>query len=179
MKRAIYLFMSAFVFFSCSSQEQVTNKEVVENYSNIVYANYQDVHTHAIALRKVIISFLENPTESGFAKSKEAWILARKSYGQSEAFRFYGGPIDGENGPEGQINAWPLDEAYIDYVAAENTNVNIINSPEKFPEITTAFIASMNEKGSETNVSSGYHAIEFLLWGQDLSDGPGPVNGRI
>tara|TARA_R110002012_G_scaffold114079_1_gene260323 strand:- start:137333 stop:138469 length:1137 start_codon:yes stop_codon:yes gene_type:complete len=165
--------MSTFVFFSCSSQEQVTNKEVVENYSNIVYANYQDVHTHAIALRKVIISFLENPTESGFAKSKEAWILARKSYGQSEAFRFYGGPIDGENGPEGQINAWPLDEAYIDYVAAENTNVNIINSPEKFPEITTAFIASMNEKGSETNVSSGYHAIEFLLWGQDLSDGPG------
>ena len=31
--------------------------------------------------------------------------------------RFYDGPIDNEDdGPEGLINAWPLDETFIDYV---------------------------------------------------------------
>lgn len=172
MKRALSLVTLVLVLFSCSTKEEISKKEVVENYANIVYANYLDAHEHALALRKEVKSFTENPTQAGFEKSKKSWLLARESYGQTEAFRFYGGPIDGENGPEGQLNAWPLDEAYIDYVASENNNANIINSPKSFPEITADLIASMNEKGSETNVSAGYHAIEFLLWGQDLSDGP-------
>lgn len=166
--------MAGSLLFSCNSSEEISNKDVVENYAELVYASYEDTHQHAIDLKEEIVTFISNPTEQGFEKAKEAWLIARETYGQTEAYRFYGGPIDGENGPEGQINAWPLDEAYIDYVAgSENNNVNIINSPEKFPEITADFIASMNEKGSETNVSSGYHAIEFLLWGQDLSEGPG------
>jgi len=173
MKSAVSLVILILVLFSCSTKEEISKKEIVENYANIVYANYLEAHAHALSLRAEIKSFTENPTEVGFEKTKKAWLLARESYGQTEAFRFYGGPIDGENGPEGQLNAWPLDEAYIDYVASENNNANIINSPESFPEITADLIASMNEKGSETNVSSGYHAIEFLLWGQDLSDGPG------
>lgn len=175
MIRRLSLFIPIILlFFSCSTKEKISKKEVVENYANIVYANYQDAHAHALALREDIILFVDNPTQAGLESAKQAWLLARESYGQTEAFRFYGGPIDGEDGPEGQINAWPLDEAYIDYVAQENDrNANIINSPERFPEITADFIASMNEKGSETNVSAGYHAIEFLLWGQDLSDGPG------
>lgn len=174
MKRALSLFVALLALYSCDTKENISEKEVVENYANIVYQNYSDALAHAVKLETEIKNFIQDPTQAGFEKTKEAWLLARESYGQTEAFRFYGGPIDGENGPEGQLNAWPLDEAYIDYVASdENSNVNIINSPEAFPEITAALIASMNEKGSETNVSSGYHAIEFLLWGQDLSDGPG------
>jgi putative iron-regulated protein len=173
MKRVLSFFIASLLLISCNSNKKVSKEAVVKNYANIVYANYQDAHAHATGLKVEINSFIENPTKEGFENAKEAWLLARESYGQTEAFRFYGGPIDGENGPEGQMNAWPLDEAYIDYVASENSsNANLINSPEKFPEITADFIASMNEKGSETNVSSGYHAIEFLLWGQDLSDGP-------
>lgn len=172
MKRTLSIVILVLFLFSCSTKQEISKKEVVENYANIVYANYLDAHEHALTLRREIKNFTENPSQNGFDRAKEAWLLARESYGQTEAFRFYGGPIDGENGPEGQLNAWPLDEAYIDYVASENNNANIINSPETFPEITADFIASMNEKGSETNVSSGYHAIEFLLWGQDLSDGP-------
>jgi putative iron-regulated protein len=35
-------------------------------------------------------------------------------------------------------------------------------------------LESLNESGSEENISVGFHAIEFLLWGQDFSaDGPG------
>ena len=42
------------------------------------------------------------------------------------------------------------------------------------PEITTDVLVAANEEGGETNISTGWHAIEFLLWGQDLSaDGAG------
>ncbi len=87
---------------------------------------------------------------------------------------FYDGPIDNEeDGPEGLINAWPLDESYIDYVEGA-PEAGIINSPDEFPTIDADLIVSLNEEGGEENVSTGWHAIEFLLWGQDHNaDGPG------
>lgn len=162
---------------ACDPKEEQASLEsqVVQNYSELVLANYKDTYDDAIVLQASIKGFLSNPTAESLADAKESWLTARESYGKTEAFRFYGGPIDDENGPEGQMNAWPLDEAYIDYVVtAGGKNINIINSTEEFPEISAELIASLNENGSETNISSGYHAIEFLLWGQDLSDGPGP-----
>jgi putative iron-regulated protein len=89
-------------------------------------------------------------------------------------YRFYDGPIDNpDNGPEGQINAWPMDEAYVDYVE-DDPEAGIINDTKGVPEITRDVIVEANEEGGETNISTGWHAIEFLLWGQDLSEtGPG------
>jgi putative iron-regulated protein len=90
---------------------------------------------------------------------------------QTEVYRFYGGPIDDEDGPEGLLNAWPLDENYIDYVEDDPT-AGIINDPALV--ISADELAGLNEAGGEKNIATGYHAIEFLLWGQDLStDGPG------
>ena len=100
--------------------------------------------------------------------------VARDDYGPTEVYRFYDGPIDNEeDGVEVLVNAWPLDEAYIDYVVG-SPNAGIINSPADFPSIDADLIVSLNEEGGEENVSTGWHAIEFLLWGQDTSeDGPG------
>ena len=81
---------------------------------------------------------------------------------------------------EGLINAWPLDEAYIDYVEGDTEAAGIVNDPDTFPTIDADLLVSLNEEGGEANISTGWHAIEFLLWGQDLSlDGPGerPVVG--
>jgi putative iron-regulated protein len=40
--------------------------------------------------------------------------------------------------------------------------------------ITNDAIEGKNEVGGEDHISTGYHAVEFLLWGQDLSEsGPG------
>lgn len=159
---------------ACEAKESVESK-AVNTYSSIVLASYTDTYNDALAMQKVIETFINAPSAQTLEAAKEAWITARASYGKTEAFRFYGGPIDDQDGPEGQLNAWPLDESYIDYVA-EGTgvvNTNIINSPDEFPTISADMIAELNENGSEVNVSSGYHAIEFLLWGQDLSDGPG------
>ncbi len=105
---------------------------------------------------------------------QHAWLRARDDYGVTEIYRFYEGPIDNEeNGPEGLINAWPLDESYIDYVDGD-ASAGIVNRPGEFPVIDADLLVSLNEEGGEENVSTGWHAIEFLLWGQDLNaDGPG------
>ncbi|MCA9868166.1 MAG: hypothetical protein KC410_16900 [Anaerolineales bacterium] len=147
--------------------------EVVANYADIVYAGYQDTYDAAVALRAALQAFVADPAPGTHQAAKDAWLAAREPYGQTEAFRFYGGPIDDEDGPEPLINAWPLDEAYVDYVAGA-PDAGIINNVADYPEITPALLESLNESGAEENISVGYHAIEFLLWGQDLSaDGSG------
>lgn len=155
----------------CSGKKmEVTEDEfaaAAENYSNIVLASYQDSYDETVKLKELIDAFVANPTEAGFAACKEQWLKARVPYGQTEAYRFYGGPIDDENGPEGLINAWPMDENYIDYVEGDAT-AGLINNPEEYPEISKALLEKLNESFSEESIFTGYHAIEFLLWGQDF-----------
>lgn len=156
-----------------------SEQEVVRNYAEMVHANYEDSLSSAKMMQTAIQKFVEAPASHTLERAKNTWKRARFVYGQTEAFRFYGGPIDDETGPEGQINAWPLDEQYIDYVQG-NPNSGIVNN-SKVP-LDAASLAALNEKGGETNISTGWHAIEFLLWGQDLNaDGPGsrPVSDYL
>ena len=147
------------------------HKAVAQHYSTLVHANYSDALAAAKDMQAAIKAFVAAPSAEGMDKARQAWRDAREFYGQTEAFRFYGGPIDNDDGPEGQINAWPLDEAYVDYVEGK-PDAGLIND-KKF-KITKANLAKFNERGGEENISAGWHAIEFLLWGQDLSEtGPG------
>ena len=147
---------------------------VVVHYAVGVHALYSKSLASARAMDAAIDTFISDPTPATLEGAKRAWLIARNDYGPTEAFRFYGGPIDNEeDGPEGLINAWPMDEAYIDYVEGE-AGAGIINNPDTYPQITAELIGSVNEEGAEENISTGWHAIEFLLWGQDLNpNGPG------
>jgi putative iron-regulated protein len=147
---------------------------VATTYADLVLASYDASVESATAMQKSIRAFTARPSAGTLKHAKQAWLTARDDYIPTEAFRFYGGPIDDpKDGPEGLINAWPLDEAYIDAVQG-NPNAGIINSPKQYPKITADVIVEANEQGGETNISSGWHAIEFLLWGQDHSrTGPG------
>ena len=148
--------------------------EVVANYAAGVHALYAESLRSARVMDLAIDAFIAEPTPATLEAAKRAWLRARDDYGPTEAFRFYSGPIDNEeDGPEGLLNAWPMDESYVDYVAG-NPTAGIINMPAAYPAINAALIVSLNEEGGEENVSTGWHAIEFLLWGQDLNDnGPG------
>lgn len=144
-------------------------QQVKETYAAQAFAVYNDSYNLAVALENAIINFVDNPSQTNFDAAKQAWLDAREPYGQSEIFRFVDGPIDNPaDGPEGLLNAWPMDEAYVDYVGGNATS-GIINDLTNYPTIDAASLISANEFGSETNISLGYHAIEFLLWGQDLS----------
>jgi putative iron-regulated protein len=166
------------VLAACGSDDDSsTSSEIagaVETYAAGVEASYRAGLASAQAMDEAIDAFVADPTEANLEAAKQAWLDARDDYAPTEAFRFYGGPIDEEEtGPEGLINAWPMDEAYVDYVEGA-PDAGIINDPATYPTIDGALLESLNEVGGETNISTGWHAIEFLLWGQDLSeDGPG------
>lgn len=179
------LIAASFAFISCSNdpvdnpstnEVEIAKQAFVANYVSIVEASYDDALLKAKELKTAVDNFVASPDAQKFELAKIAWLNAREPYGQTEAFRFYDGPIDGDNAePEGYINAWPLDEALIDYVAngtggqdTSDDRQNIVNNAAKYPELTKETlrdISGYNE--NESNVTMGYHAIEFLLWGQD------------
>ena len=141
---------------------------VVLDYSKHIFNSYSDVLKTNQELLAALKTFIKSPSMETQNAAKTAWITARQAYSLSEPFRFYGGPIDeAASGVEGLMNAWPLDEVYIDYVEG-NKNAGIINNPKLFPTITKDLLVSANAKDGERNISTGYHAVEFLLWGQDL-----------
>jgi putative iron-regulated protein len=148
-----------------------TPAAVLNQYATIVHASYEDAYASAMTLHLALKALVDTPSPETLEAARSAWKGARIPYGQTEAYRFYGGPIDGDDGPEGMLNAWPLDESYIDYVDG-NATAGIINRSEV--PITASELRALSEAGGEENISTGFHAIEFLLWGQDQSvDGPG------
>ena len=156
-----------------SGGESVTKQEVIETYASGAHALYSESLASAQEMDQAILVFLADPNPSTLEAAKRSWLRARDDYGPTEAFRFYSGPIDDDDGPEGLINAWPLDEGYIDYVEGAPGS-GIINMVSEYPTINADLLVSLNEEGGEENVSTGWHAIEFLLWGQDLNaTGPG------
>ncbi len=146
--------------------------DIASTYASIVFESYSDSLSAAQDLDTAIQAFVAAPTEATLTAAKDAWLASREPYLQTEVYRFYNGPIDNEEtGPEGLLNAWPLDEVFIDYVEG-NAEAGIVNDASVTIDATT--LESKNEEGGDANIATGYHAIEFLLWGQDQSaDGPG------
>jgi putative iron-regulated protein len=169
MKKSIVVIGLVLIGLASCKKKKVANlkTEFQQTYADIVSATYQDSYNTAVILKSEVDAFVAAPSAAGFAGLKSAWLNAREPYGQTEAFRFASGPIDDVNGPEGLLNAWPMDEAYVDYVGG-SLNSGIIN--DVTIAITKAELEGLNEGGGEKNISIGYHAIEFLLWGQDDSD---------
>ncbi|SFU99524.1 putative iron-regulated protein [Polaromonas sp. YR568] len=156
---------------AAAAQAGTTAATVAKHYANLVQASYDDTLASTLNLQKAVQALIDAPSDEALKAARKAWIDAREFYGQTEAFRFYGGPIDDKNGPEGRINAWPMDESYVDYVK-DSPNAGIINNRKV--TISKKQLSSLNERNGEENIATGWHAIEFLLWGQDLSTtGPG------
>lgn len=167
--------------------------KVIHTYSDIALAGYEDSLTRAKKLKTTIDQFLKQPTEETLKAARKAWVDARVPYMQTEAYRFGNAIVDDW---EGRVNAWPLDEGMIDYVASDygsdsdenelyvaniiaRKNFNLSGRSINANKITKALlIDTLHEAGGvEANVATGYHAIEFLLWGQDLN-GSSPGAGE-
>ena len=146
----------------------------VQKYAEIVSAEYAATLRAAESMRAAIRAFCDAPTDAGLGRARESWIAARDAYGRTEAFRFGNGPIDTRRGGvETFVNAWPVDEAYIE-PADREARTGIIRDSARYPALGRAILRLHNQRGGETNVCTGWHAIEFMLWGADLSDdGPG------
>jgi len=164
------------------STQTVSKNQVVEHYTEIAYATYSDALVTAITMQKAIKRFIAAPSKDNLKQARKAWLAARIPYGQTEVFRFGNANVDEW---EGKVNAWPLDEGLIDYVNLDSYEfedgnrygqANIISGTQA---ITMESLRGFHEiGGSEVNVATGYHAIEFLLWGQDLNQHPSDAGLR-
>ncbi|WP_207458867.1 imelysin family protein [Azospirillum sp. SYSU D00513] len=201
LKRAVGTAVLATVLLAAPVSAQTAQKaaqpaaaDVLKTYADIAHAAFQDSLTSAKALKAAVDALVANPTEDNLAKARQAWLNARVPYMQTEAFRF-GNPAVDEW--EGKVNAWPLDEGLIDYVdanygAGEDNpfrSANVIANKTlraggkniDASKIDAKLLSDdLHEAGGvEANVATGYHAIEFLLWGQDLNGtGPGAGNRK-
>ena len=185
-------FLTAVTLLALSTQAFAApqEREVLSHYAAIAHAVYEDSLNAARGLREAVDQLIAKPTEKNLAAARIAWKAARVPYQQSEVYRFGNAVVDDW---EGKVNAWPLDEGLIDYVAASygaesddnpGYRANVIASPSftfsgrtvDARRITRHLLAgTLHELGGvEANVATGYHAVEFLLWGQDLNaTGPG------
>lgn len=171
--RLTTLLLLAGLAVGCGSddqEKQVEAAEVVQTYAVNLKATYEDIVVELLALQGAVDAFVAEPSESGLEATRAAWLDAHAIYGQSEVSRFYGGPLDDA---QGRVNEWPLDENFLDYTADEPEG-GIVNSPEEYPEITVDVLKATDHMGGLENLPAGFHAIEFLLWGQRLSQAEGP-----
>lgn len=199
---------------SSDSDSVSAEAKLLETNAQIAYAVYSDAVITAKNLQTALAAFRAEPTEANLVIAKKAWLISREPYGQSEVYRFRKGPIDNEEtGPEGDLNAWPLGEALIDYVvrndsdfdtevevdgnslgfnaipATEDNDKYVNGGPvdgtvaeQNIIQSDIVINAALLEGNSATNddesdVITGYHAIEFILWGQDLNDAGNGTDG--
>ena len=182
----------AVALIAASAPQAAEPAKVIETYADIALAGYEDSLTAARTLEARIEEFLATPNAETHQAAKDAWLAARVPYQQTEVYRFGNKIVDDW---EGKVNAWPLDEGLIDYVQgpyAEITSenafyaANVIANPTlkiggrdiDASTIDKVLLSETLHEADkvEANVATGYHAIEFLLWGQDLN-GTGPGAG--
>ena len=166
---------------------------VTKHYVEMAHGRYRGSLKVSGDLLDSINEFLKQPTEKNQQAAKQRWLMAHRQYSETEVFRFGNPNVDEW---ESKVNAWPMDEGLIDYVAEgyvyhqgnDFATANIIGKG-KMPitdELLAKYQSGAEEKEApssrvseiETNVTLGFHAVEFLLWGQDLNRNPGDSGKR-
>ncbi|MER9640944.1 imelysin family protein [Mesorhizobium sp. M0239] len=179
--------------FVLPAKAETDAKAVIKTYSDIALAKYEDSLTTAQALDKAVDALLATPSAETLNAARDAWKASRVPYQQTEVYRFGNKIVDDW---EGKVNSWPLDEGLIDYVAKSygtesdanalytanviaNKEIEINGKKVDASKLSPEFLSGtlQGAGGIEANVATGYHAIEFLLWGQDLH-GTGPGAGE-
>lgn len=183
--KPVYLSTSVLCLALATPALAADKAEVLQTYADIAAAKYTDSLMTAQTLQDAVNALVADPSAEALQAAKSAWLSARVPYQQTEVYRF-GNPIVDDW--EGKVNAWPLDEGLIDYVDAsyggpsdenELAALNVVANPTfslsgkaiDASDITPALLAEKLHEadGIEANVATGYHAIEFMLWGQDLN----------
>ena len=184
MKYAYLTSTALFVAFTTPAAA-ADKAEVLDTYADIAMAKYEDSLTTAQSLQAAVNVLVSNPSAQALQAAKTAWLAARVPYQQTEVYRFGNAIVDDW---EGKVNAWPLDEGLIDYVDASyggpsdenefaalnvvaNSSFTLSGTEIDATTITPALLEGTLQEadGIEANVATGYHAVEFLLWGQDLN----------
>ena len=108
--------------------------EVVANYADGVHHLYSRSLASAQSMRDAIYTFADDPTPGASRSRQAACGLSRGTITVPPKRSGFttGQSTTPDDGPEGLINAWPMDESYVDYVEG-SPSAGIINNPAAFP----------------------------------------------
>jgi putative iron-regulated protein len=143
-------------------------KAQILGYAQLAFGAYSLALADGEHLKAAIDALLASPGDDSLTRARDAWLQARRSWEETEAFRFYDGPIDVADsgpGPLARIDGWPVDPQIIDYVD-DNPTSGIVNNM-KLALTRATLLGRQSQPGPQKAVTTGWHAIEFLLWGQE------------
>lgn len=181
---------------SNNSGPSVSRSEVKQNYVAMAAAAYTDSVTTAQTLKTAIDTFVADPTEQNLTAARAAYKEARVPYQQSEIMRWDEtittnhnpdqGGLQSIDDREGQVNAWPLDESLIEHIISQTSAIDAAALASQNGALTPSQQAQVDAEDDadakqalidgfgEANVTTGFHAIEFMLWNRDdQARGPG------
>lgn len=155
---------------SCRYGDKYENQKeaLIRNHAAIAYAVYSDALFQATNLQTAIASFVTDPTDDGLSESRLAWRNAYYAYLQCAALQFSNGPVDDDRDLSRQIGKWPINPSLIDYTTGQFGG--LISDSAELPNVTLDALQALNGPDVNRPTTIGFHAIEFLLWGEDDDD---------
>jgi putative iron-regulated protein len=145
-------------------------KEIALEYVQQIDTDFKQAGIEIEKFQSSIATLTDQTNIENLNLSKQAWLNAHSAYELTTLHRYYATQLMGEQDSlvlmqlQYQINHWPIVPGYIDYVdgypdsgIVHDINVNL--NADSLREQHGFFDVS--------EVTLGFHAIEFLLWGYD------------
>ena len=145
-------------------------KEIALEYVQQIDTDFKQAGIEIEKFQSSIATLTDQTNIENLSLSKQAWLNAHSAYELTTLHRYYVTQLMGEQDSlalmqlQYQINHWPIVPGYIDYVdgypdsgIVHDINVNL--DADSLREQHGSFDVS--------EVTLGFHAIEFLLWGYD------------
>jgi putative iron-regulated protein len=110
--------------------------------------------------------FLAHPTQQLLLELRDRWNTAHQAYLACQLYQMLAFSRSGQKQLEltkQRVNAWPIQGGYIDYLPGYQFT-GIIN--DSTLAITLDNLLSQHQFSDLSDVSVGFHALEFLLWGE-------------
>ncbi len=167
MKNIFIIFLLFFVFSSCKSDYDKIElkRKIVEPDQAIILKGLGDIENQlaldwlnqTIALQQSAKIFIDKPDLNNLQTLQLSWKAARDPWESNESFAF--GPVS-DFGIDAATDTWPFDKGA--FIGILNSNV-VLNS---------AYIIQMS------NSTKGFHAIEYLIFGEIGSKKENDFTGR-
>lgn len=147
MKLFIFAITVLFGIQSFAQTETVRTAVIRNITANVILKTYQDFKQDSHDLKAAVELLIQQPTQSHLESAQAAWRKARGSYEISEGFLF--GPIDSLS-IDPLIDTWPLSLKELRDVLKSEIPLDLDSV-----------------RGFGSNLQ-GFHAIEFLLFGDGI-----------
>ena len=173
--------LAAAAVTACGTQPPPDPAKALDSYRSVAYAEYRAALAGARDLQTRVKTLVRSPSAEAMTQARRAWRRARAPYSRTEALRFGHWFVD-EWVP--RVNRWPIDPGFIDYTddgeiedgftLVTTERLHVAGRTLDTRSVDRRLLLDIQALSMDpAQIPTGYHAIEFLLWGQHR-DGSGP-----